>query len=91
MVTVCPIFMRFGSRLGLAARRVSNFSPCCLAMVAGMSPCLTVCVRAVGAATLTDFGAAAYGGSAPPAGDHTLAGTRSIIQQHAATGTQMRK
>jgi hypothetical protein len=28
---------------------------------------------------------------APPAGDHTLAGTRSIIQQHAAAGPQMRK
>jgi hypothetical protein len=28
---------------------------------------------------------------APPAGDHTLAGTRGIIEQHTATGTQMRK
>jgi hypothetical protein len=28
---------------------------------------------------------------APPAGDHTLAGTRSIIEQHAATGTQIRE
>jgi hypothetical protein len=28
---------------------------------------------------------------APPAGDHTLAGTRSIIEQHAATRPQIRE
>jgi len=52
MLSVCPIFILFASRLGFIAISDSSFTEYCREIENGVSPALTTCVRAPAAVRL---------------------------------------